>query len=266
MFQQKWFNSDKELKEGDLVYFRKRDSKLDDKWTVGAIDSLERGRDGLIRMVQVKYKNAGENHLQITPRTVRQLVKLWSIDDHHLSEDLAEMERTFGHFRTKAADEETNEDPGHEATMDILDNDDDEVNGKSVSNQTDEENFDLFDNPDLLLQVETNSGDEEGDTLDQQQGGEADSHTQPGGDDGPPAANTRSKQSCSNCCCHSHHKYSLHARVEQAQPITMAVELSVHPRLVSYYKEYIVNEEEARSMIGHNVDDMIMSVGTDLRL
>lgn len=266
MFQQKWFKSDKELKEGDLVYFRKRDSKLDDKWIVGAIDTLERGRDGLIRMVQVKYKNAGENHLQVTTRTVRQLVKLWSIDDHHLAEDLAEMERKFGHFRTGAADEGTEEDPGHDATMDVLDNDDDEVDGKSVSNQTDDGNVDLFDNSDMLLQVETDSGDEEGGSLDQQQGGDVDSHSQPGGDDGPPAANTRSKQSCSNCCCHSHHKYSLHVRVKQAQPLPMALELSVHPKLVSYYKENLVNEEQATSMIGCNVDEMIMSVGINLRL
>ena len=31
MFQQKWFNSDKELKKGDLVYFRKTESKLEGK-------------------------------------------------------------------------------------------------------------------------------------------------------------------------------------------------------------------------------------------
>ena len=44
------------------------------------------------------------------------------------------------------------------------------------------------------------------------------------------------------------------------------VELSVHPKLISYYKEYIVNEEQAKSMIQCNVDKMILSVGTNLRL
>ena len=66
MFKQKWFNSDRELKEGDLVYFRKKESKLDGKWIIGIIDSVERGRDGLIRMVDVKYQNYGESHPQIT--------------------------------------------------------------------------------------------------------------------------------------------------------------------------------------------------------
>ena len=87
MFQQKWFNSDKELKKGDLVFFRKKESKLEGRWIIGIIDTLERGRDGLIRMVWVKYQNNREKHSQLTSRTVRQLVKLWSIEDQHIADD-----------------------------------------------------------------------------------------------------------------------------------------------------------------------------------
>jgi len=95
MFQQKWFQSDKDLVIGDLVYFRKTDSALDGKWIVGKVSEVERGRDQKIRMVDVKYWNSGEDHDRITSRTVRQLIKLWSIEDQHIADDLAELDRRF---------------------------------------------------------------------------------------------------------------------------------------------------------------------------
>ena len=114
MFQQKWFNSDKELKEGDLVYFRKKESKLDGKWIIGMIQSVERGRDGLIRMVDVKYQNHAESHPQITSRTVRQLVKLWSIEEQHIADDMAELDRKFGKTRTRFQEADDNDVQQHD--------------------------------------------------------------------------------------------------------------------------------------------------------
>ena len=114
MFQQKWFNSDKELKEGDLVYFRKKESKLDGRWIIGVIDLVERGRDGLIRMVDVRYQNHGESHPQITSRTVRQLVKLWSIEEQHIADDMAELDRKFGKTRTRFQEADDNDVQQHD--------------------------------------------------------------------------------------------------------------------------------------------------------
>ena len=95
MYQQKWFKTDRELKKGDLVYFRKTDSGLDGKWVIGIVDGVERGRDSKIRSVDVKYQNFGETQSRTTSRTIRQLVKLWSIEDQHVYEDLAELDRKF---------------------------------------------------------------------------------------------------------------------------------------------------------------------------
>ena len=98
MNQQKWFRSDRDLNVGDLVYFRKTDSGLDGKWITGMIEAVERGRDKLIRMVDIRYQDYGETQPRITSRTVRQLIKLWSVEDQHVAEDLAELERKFKQF------------------------------------------------------------------------------------------------------------------------------------------------------------------------
>ena len=57
------------------------------------------GRDGLIRRAVIKYFNASENdpenakyHHQLTDRAVRKLIKLWSVDESCLFDDLAELQ------------------------------------------------------------------------------------------------------------------------------------------------------------------------------
>ena len=84
------------VESGDLVFFRKSESSLDGKWVVGMIDEVERGRDSVIRMVTVKYFNGTNPVPEYTLRTVRKLVKLWDVQDIHLADDIAEMERKFG--------------------------------------------------------------------------------------------------------------------------------------------------------------------------
>ena len=111
--QPKWFKIDQDLKEKDIVYFEKRESALGSSWTVGEVDQVIVGRDGLIRRAVIKYFNASENdpekakyHPQFTDRAVRSLIKLWSIDDTCLSDDLAELqERVDGdNSQEEAAD------------------------------------------------------------------------------------------------------------------------------------------------------------------
>ena len=94
MFRPKWFNSDKDLEVGDLVYFQKSESKLDQAWTLGRVEQVVRSeRDNLIRKVVVKYQNSGEQHPQFTDRHVRKLIKLFNVDEHQVQEDLAELQR-----------------------------------------------------------------------------------------------------------------------------------------------------------------------------
>ena len=88
----KWNKDDQELHVGDLVYFQKEpDKKLPSKWIIGMIDELDRGRDGKVRKVIVKYQNHGENQPRLTERSTRSLVKIFDIEEYVLQEDLAEV-------------------------------------------------------------------------------------------------------------------------------------------------------------------------------
>ena len=94
MFQPKWYNSDKDLQEGDLVYFQKKESKLDQPWTIGRVEQVVRSeRDDLIRKVIVKYQNFKEAEPRFTDRSVRKLVKLFNVDEHQVQEDLDELQK-----------------------------------------------------------------------------------------------------------------------------------------------------------------------------
>ena len=95
MFKPKWFKSDKDLNDGDLVYFPRNENSVDSKWMMGIISKRHLGRDGLIRVVDVKYRNSSENIDRVTERSIRKIVKLWSIDDMNLADDLAEIGRKF---------------------------------------------------------------------------------------------------------------------------------------------------------------------------
>ena len=89
--QPKWFKMDEHLKSSDLVYFQKDESDLRASWTLGQVDQVVASRDGLIRRAIIKYFNAGDETPQFTDRSVRKLVKLWSIDESNLFDDLHEV-------------------------------------------------------------------------------------------------------------------------------------------------------------------------------
>ena len=75
MFPSSYSSRNGSTQVGHLVYLRKKESKLYGKWIIGIILLNEED------MVNVKHRNYGESHPHITSRTVRQLVKLWSIED-----------------------------------------------------------------------------------------------------------------------------------------------------------------------------------------
>ena len=53
IFQPKWYNSDDDLQEEDLVYFQKKEGHLDSKWMIGKVEQIVRGRDSKIRKVVI---------------------------------------------------------------------------------------------------------------------------------------------------------------------------------------------------------------------
>ena len=91
--QPKWFKSDEDLKNGDLVYFSKSESSLSNDYTMGRVDQVITGKDGKIRRVIVKYFNGTDPHPKLTDRAVRSLIKIFSIDELCLAEDLAILQK-----------------------------------------------------------------------------------------------------------------------------------------------------------------------------
>ena len=91
--QPKWFRIEEHLSESDLVYFQKDEGDISGSWTLGQVDQLVVSRDGFIRRAIIKYFNAGEDRPQFSDRSVRKLVKLWSIEESSLFEDLKEVDK-----------------------------------------------------------------------------------------------------------------------------------------------------------------------------
>ena len=78
--QPRWFKSDTDTRVGDIVYFRKREGKLNGPWTMGRISETTRSRDGVIRRADIEYHDL-EGTLQTTDRSVRSVVKLFNLED-----------------------------------------------------------------------------------------------------------------------------------------------------------------------------------------
>lgn len=102
--QPKWFKTDKHLKPGDLVYFEKETGKVDGMWIVGRVDQVVRSSDGLIREAVVAYRNSKETFNRLTSRAVRTLVKLFSVDEGCVQDDLAILQKRIDRIKQNSVD------------------------------------------------------------------------------------------------------------------------------------------------------------------
>jgi hypothetical protein len=70
----KWFRSDPDPREGDIVVFQKRGPEQvlgSPVWSVGRVVSItESGGDGKVREIELEYKNVSENTWRRTRRSV----------------------------------------------------------------------------------------------------------------------------------------------------------------------------------------------------
>ena len=76
-----------------MVLYRKHDGDTSSPWVLGVIDQLVKGRDGLARRALVQRKNPSEETSRVTDRHIRKLVKIWSIEDISIEDDLAELHK-----------------------------------------------------------------------------------------------------------------------------------------------------------------------------
>ena len=84
----KWFSNDQDLKVGDVVIFVKDEGSYSGEYKFGIIDGVNVSKDGKIRSVVVKYRNAQEEIMRTTHRAVRTLVIIHRIDEVDVMEEL----------------------------------------------------------------------------------------------------------------------------------------------------------------------------------
>ena len=107
----KWFRSSEDLKVDDVVYFRKAEgSVIKGEWTVGAVESVKFGRDGLVREATVKYCNPSENIPRYTTRAARSLVRLFNVEDCHWKTDMEEVRKMLKTMNINAVVEDKPDD------------------------------------------------------------------------------------------------------------------------------------------------------------
>ena len=158
---------------------------MNTKWVIGKVEQVIRSdRDQKIRRVFVKYQNEREDFGRMTDRSVRKLVKLFSIDEHHVDEDLAELQKKIDQLQDRQhdGDEEQYLEVAAEGAQDEVQNESGDDGGSEAEEQ---------EVPD----------DEE----------PRDNQPQPQPINEGPARNTRRQmRSNCNCCCTNHCKLAIH--------------------------------------------------------
>ena len=91
MERPKWHKSDKQMNIGDVVLFLKSEREYDEQYQYGIVKSIFKGKDDVIRKVDVEYQNHNESVKRITRRGVRDLVTVHAIDDLDIYEKLHEL-------------------------------------------------------------------------------------------------------------------------------------------------------------------------------
>ena len=92
MHQPKWFKNDRDIKVGDVVIFLKQEDTLSQRYQYGMITTVNVGKDGKIRQVEVKYRNHNESVDRLTSRAVRELLMIHQVDETNLIQELGEIE------------------------------------------------------------------------------------------------------------------------------------------------------------------------------
>ena len=87
----KWFKNDRHLAEGDVVLFSKSEKEFEDLYQYGMVKSVQAGRDGRIRRVEVEYVNSNESCRRITSRHAQDLVVIHPVEELGLSKKLYQL-------------------------------------------------------------------------------------------------------------------------------------------------------------------------------
>ena len=93
MSRRKWHFHRENMKPGDIIYFKLTESKMSANWRIGKVEEVKLGQDGYVRQVTVAYKDTSNDEPadwthRTVERPVRNIVKLFNIEDTTLLEDI----------------------------------------------------------------------------------------------------------------------------------------------------------------------------------
>ena len=94
MHQPKWFDNERDVKEGDVILFLKNDGALKSTYQFGKIKEIERSQDNRIRKVTITYRNHNESINRETRRGVRHIVMIHPVDETSIVTELEEIATT----------------------------------------------------------------------------------------------------------------------------------------------------------------------------
>ena len=100
MHHPKWFQTDRDVKVGDVILFSKKENQLSSTYQYGMISDLPRSSDDKIRKVTVRYRNSTEAADRFTNRAVRQLIVIHPVDELNMMEELGQI-ATFADMQHK---------------------------------------------------------------------------------------------------------------------------------------------------------------------
>ena len=103
MDQPKWFESDRDIKVGEIVLFKKTDKEYSGTYQYGMIKSLSTTRDDKIRAAEVEYMNHTENNKRCSARGIKDLVMIHPVDELDIFQELGKIATTVD-LRKRLAD------------------------------------------------------------------------------------------------------------------------------------------------------------------
>ena len=139
MFTKREFKNSRDLAPDDIVYFQKEKGSLSSPWTFGIIEQIIRSRDNIIRRVIIRYRNHNEEHDRRTDRSVKGLIKLYSMEDPDLYTDLSKIQARIDELtgyntvdQNRTSSEESNSDLGNLAASVTME----DLGGRSYAQPT----------------------------------------------------------------------------------------------------------------------------------
>ena len=107
--QPKWFNSDRDIKLGDVIIFLKSSKEFEKQYQYGLVKTVRVGKDNKIRKIEVEYQNHEESVKRCTVRGAGDIVVIHPADEIGISFELGAIARSSGYCNIHEVKQTENE-------------------------------------------------------------------------------------------------------------------------------------------------------------